>query len=309
MSREGVLLLGGAGFIGSALARCLEQEKITAHILVRHDTERLESVLPQCGTVIHLASATTPGSSATHPGLELGNLALTLRLLELMQNQPETHLIFFSSGGTIYGNPDRLPVTEDAPIAPLSNHGAGKAAQETFCHAFRAQGHAVTILRPSNAYGPGQIPKSGFGLIRTMLECVRVGTPLEIWGDGENIRDFIYIDDIVEACMRLIDLPQDSETYNLGSGVGYSINQVRRIVEQVTGVELKTVHHPARGIDVRAVVLDTSRLEARLGWKPETSLEEGVSHTFKWLKQTRAGLNIRIQDPAFHGSIVNDDPS
>lgn len=208
MSREGVLLLGGAGFIGSALARRLEQEKIATHILGRHDTERLENMLPQCGTVVHLASATTPGSSATHPGLELGNLALTLRLLELMQTQPETHLIFFSSGGTVYGNPNRLPVTEDTPLAPLSNHGAGKVSQEAFCQAFRARGHAVTILRPSNAYGPGQTPKSGFGLIRTMLECIRVGTPLEIWGDGENIRDFIYIDDIIEACMRLIDLPR-----------------------------------------------------------------------------------------------------
>ena len=246
-------------------------------------------MLPRCRTVIHLASATTPGSSATHPALELGNITLTLRLLESMQSQPETHLIFFSSGGTIYGNPDRLPVTEDTPIAPLSNHGAGKAAQEAFCHAFRAQGHAVTILRPSNAYGPGQTLKNGFGLIRTMLECIRHDTPLEIWGDGENIRDFIYIDDVVEACMRLIDLPQDSGTYNLGSGMGYSINQVRRIVEQVTGIGLKISRHPAREIDVRAVVLDISRLEAQLSWKPQTSLEEGVKRTLKWLREVRVG--------------------
>ncbi|MBZ0096588.1 MAG: NAD-dependent epimerase/dehydratase family protein [Sulfuricella sp.] len=285
MSREDVLLLGGAGFIGSALARRLEQEKRTAHILGRHDAERLENVLPQCGTVIHLASATTPGSSATHPSLELGNLALTLRLLELMQNQPETHLIFFSSGGTVYGNPDRLPVTEDTPIAPLSNHGAGKASQEAFCQAFRARGHAVTILRPSNAYGPGQMPKSGFGLVRTMLECVRVGTPLEIWGDGENIRDFIYIDDIVDACMRFIDLPQDSGTYNLGSGIGYSINQVRHIVEAMCGKELRTICRPGRGIDVRAVVLDNSRLNTRLGWQPGVGMADGVARTWEWLQQ------------------------
>ncbi|MHB1620141.1 MAG: NAD-dependent epimerase/dehydratase family protein [Sulfuricella sp.] len=283
MNREGVLLLGGAGFIGSALARLLEQKKRTVHILGRHNAEQLEKLLPQCGTVIHLASATTPGSSATHPDLELGNLALTLRLLELMQTQPETHLIFFSSGGTVYGNPNRLPVTEDAPIAPLSNHGAGKAAQEAFCRAFRARGHAVTILRPSNAYGPGQIMRNGFGLVRTMLECVRADTPLEIWGDGENIRDFIYIDDITEACARLMALPQDNGTYNLGSGIGYSINQVRHIVEQVTGIELKTSHHPARGIDVRAVVLDISRLEARLSWKPQTSLEEGAKSMWQWV--------------------------
>jgi len=285
VSREGVLLLGGTGFIGSALAARLEREGITAHIFGRHNAEQLEKILPQCGTVIHLASATIPGSSATNPSLELDNLALTLRLLELMQSQPEAHLIFFSSGGTVYGNPERLPVTEDAPIAPLSNHGAGKASQEAFCQAFRACGHAVTILRPSNAYGPGQIPKGGFGLIRTMLECIRVDTPLEIWGDGENIRDFIYIDDIVEACTRLINLPQDSGTYNLGSGIGYSINQVRRIVEQVTGIDLKTSHHLARGIDVRAVVLDISRIDARLSWKPQTGLEQGVLHTWNWLRQ------------------------
>lgn len=285
MSREDVLLLGGTGFIGSALAERLEQEKIAVHILGRQDTEKLKNVLPLCGTVVHLASATTPGSSARHPEMELDNLALTLRLLELMQNQPETHLIFFSSGGTVYGNPERLPVTEDAAIAPLSNHGAGKAAQEAFCQIFRGAGHAVTILRPSNAYGQGQAMRGGFGLIRTLLEHARAGTTMEIWGDGENLRDFIYIGDVVDACMRFIALPQDSGTYNLGSGRGYSINQVRYIVEQATGIELQVSHRPARGIDVRAVVLDISRIEARLSWKPQTSLEDGVKHTWNWLRQ------------------------
>lgn len=284
MSREGVLLLGGAGFIGSALARRLQQEKVPVHVVGRHDAQRLEQVLPHCGTVVHLASATTPGSSATQPGLELGNLALTLRLLALLQNQPESHLIFFSSGGTVYGNPDRLPVAEDAPIVPLSNHGAGKAAQEAFCEAFRGRGHAVTILRPSNAYGPGQTVKSGFGLIRTLLEHVRAGTSLEIWGDGENVRDFIYIDDIVEASMRIISLPQDSGTYNLGSGVGYSINQVKRVVEQVCGKKLNTTSQSARGIDVRSVVLDNARLNARLGWQPGVGLTDGVARTWEWLQ-------------------------
>jgi UDP-glucose 4-epimerase len=286
MRRDSVLLLGGAGFIGSALATRLKQEEMSVHILGRHDGERLAHVLPQCGTVIHLASATTPGASAAHPSLELDNLALTLRLLELLQAQPQTHLIFFSSGGTVYGNPDRLPVTEDTPIAPLSNHGAGKAAQEAFCQAFRAQGHAVTILRPSNAYGPGQTAKNGFGLIRTMLEHARVGTTLEIWGDGENVRDFIYIDDIIGASQRLIKLPQESGTYNLGSGIGYSINQVRGIVEAVCGKELRTIYRPGRGIDVRSVVLDTSRLRVQLGWQPAVSLADGVARTWEWLQQS-----------------------
>lgn len=285
MSRDGVLLLGGAGFIGSALARRLKQDGFPVHIVGRHERDWV-SVLPLCGTVIHLASATTPGSSATQPNLELDNLALTLRLLESLKRQPETHLIFFSSGGTVYGNPRRLPVTEDSPIAPLSNHGAGKASSEAFCEAFRAQGRAVTILRPSNAYGPGQELKSGFGLVRTMLEHARAGTVLEIWGDGENVRDFIHIDDVVEATTRLVKLPQDSGTYNLGSGIGFSINRVRRIVEAAIGAELPAVHRPPRGIDVRSLVLDTSRLIARLDWRPGVGLAEGVEGTWKWLCRT-----------------------
>lgn len=287
MKRDGVLLLGGTGFIGSALAARLKQEEIPVRILGRCDGDRLEHVLSQCGTVIHLASATTPGSSATHPSLELGNLALTLRLLELLQTQPEIHLILFSSGGTVYGNTDQLAVTEDAPIAPRSNYGAGKASQEAFCQAFRAQGHAVTILRPSNAYGPGQTLKSGFGLVRTMLEHARLGTPLEIWGDGENVRDFIYIDDVVEASLRLIKLPKNSGTYNLGSGVGYSINQVRDIVEEITECELKTSYRPVREADVRAVVLNIERMGQEINWAPKVGLHEGVSLTWAWLQKAR----------------------
>ncbi len=286
MKRDEVLLLGGGGFIGSALARRLQQEQIPVHIVGRDNGGQLARLLPRCGTVLHLASSTTPGSSATQPSLELDNLALTLRLLELLQAQPQTHLIFFSSGGTVYGNPDQLPVAEDHPIAPLSPHGAGKAAQESFCQALRARGHAVTIVRPSNAYGPGQTMRHGFGLIRNMLEHACQQTPLEIWGDGGNVRDFIYIDDIVEASMRLIGLSGDSGTYNLGSGVGYSINQVKVIVEAACGKVLPTLHRPTRNIDVRAVVLDNLRLHRRLHWQPGTSLTDGAARTWKWLRQT-----------------------
>jgi len=281
--RDDVLLLGGAGFIGSALARRLHDEKRTVHILGRQQEAQLEQVLPQCGTVVHLACSTTPGVSAASPGLELGNLALTLRLLDSLKNQPQTHLIFFSSGGTVYGNPRSLPVMEDSAIAPLSNHGASKASQELFCGALRARGHAVTILRPSNAYGPGQTVKSGFGLVRTVLEHARLGTEMEIWGDGESVRDFIHVDDVAEACARLVSLPEDSGTYNLGSGKGHSVNEVLRIVESVGGREVKKTYRPARTVDVRNIVLDISRLETRLSWAPCIPLDEGIQGSWKWL--------------------------
>jgi UDP-glucose 4-epimerase len=282
---DGVLLLGGAGFIGSALARRLQREKRPVHILGRGQEAQLEHALPQCGTVVHLACSTTPGASAGSPSLELDDLTLTLRLLDLLKGQPQTHLIFFSSGGTVYGNPPALPVMEGSPLAPLSNHGASKASQEIFCEALRTRGHAVTILRPSNAYGPGQAMKGGFGLVRTVLEHLRLGTAMEIWGDGGNVRDFVHVDDVAEACARLVSLPKDSGTYNLGSGKGHSVNEVLRMVEDVSGRLVSKTYRPARTVDVRDIVLDISLLEQRLSWTPGVTLEEGIRGTWKWLLQ------------------------
>jgi UDP-glucose 4-epimerase len=281
MSRDGVLLLGGTGFIGQALATRLRQRGTEVQVVSRKEVPRLHELLPLCSTVIHLASATTPGTSSAQPALEQVNLNLTRHLLQCLQGRPDIHLIYFSSGGTVYGDPAQLPVGEDAPLAPLSPYGMAKVAQEDICRGLRAHGHAVTILRPSNAYGPGQTIKSGFGLVSTLLENVRLGTAVEVWGDGENVRDFIYIDDLVDATLRLVDMPTDCGTYNLGSGVGHSVNQVKRLVEQVTGLPIKTVHRQARTTDVRAVVLDSARLNRQLGWRPDVELVRGVERTWR----------------------------
>lgn len=281
-----MLLLGAAGFIGSALANRLRQDGVPTYLLGRDHVDQLERLLPRCGTVVHLASSTTPGASASQPHLEVANVELTLQLLLLLQSQLQIHLVFFSSGGTVYGNPERVPVPEDARIAPLSYYGAGKAAQEMFLEAARQRGHAVTVLRPSNAYGPGQSLRAGFGLIRTLLEHAHRGTRLEIWGDGEQVRDYVYIDDIVEATCGLIGRPTDSATYNLGSGKGYSLNQVQAAVEAVTGRKIGVNYRPARNSDVLRIVLDNRRLQDQLGWRPTVTLEEGIHRTWTWMQQT-----------------------
>jgi UDP-glucose 4-epimerase len=281
------LLLGGGGFIGSALAARLKQEKKKVYVIGRKEAEHLEQTLPQCSTLIHLASTTTPGLSANNPELELDNIAHTLRLQELLKKQSHVHVIFFSSGGTVYGNPEQFPVKEDAPIAPLSNHGASKAAQEAFFQVLRTHGHAVTILRPSNAYGPGQTLKRGFGLVRTMLEHARADTQMEIWGDGENIRDFIYIDDVVEASVKLVEMSQDSGTYNLGSGKGYSVNQILKVVEEITGVQIKIAKRPVRTADVRALILNINQISEKINWIPKVDLEKGINQTWAWIKSAK----------------------
>lgn len=301
MSRDSILLLGG-GFIGTALAqrlalagrhvemishKSLQIPNVLMHIGDLGDPTLIAKMAAHCGTVIHLASATTPGASSRHPSKELENLAPTLRLLEAMQQWPSTHLIFLSSGGTIYGNPDTNPVTEAARSAPLSYYGAGKVALESFLHAFSVSGHPVTVLRPSNTYGPGQTLRTGFGLIRNLLEHARKGTTADIWGDGENVRDYIYIDDVVEACIRFAGLPQDSDTYNLGSSMGYSINQIVAHIESVCGLRLRVNYRPIRQVDVREIVLSTSHLKNRLAWQPQTDLVEGLRRTWEWLSNER----------------------
>jgi len=303
MKRDAILLVGG-GFIAQALLRQLAADGREVHVLSRRTTDADSSLgywrqgdlqdrddllrlLANCGTVVHLASTTTPSVSAQQPMLEAGNLLPTLALLEVLQDFPETHLIYFSSGGTLYGNPDTLPVSESALVRPVSFHGAGKAAQEAFLHVLRTQGRAVTILRPANAYGPGQPLKNGFGLVRTVLEHLHRGTAIEIWGDGQAVRDYVFVDDVAFACRMMIDRPGDCETYNVGSGVGHSIDELVALAGKVSGRAPCLIHRPGRPGDVSKVVLSVDKLRA-LGWTPATSLDAGLSQTWAWLQETLA---------------------
>lgn len=302
--RDGILILGAGGFLGSALARRLLNDGHTVHRLLRKpapalgrqdivhvgsldDSALVSDILPHCGTVFHLASSTTPGSSARRPALEAElNLLPTLRLLEAMRDSPATRLVFISSGGTLYGNPETASVTETAPLATLSYHGAGKLAIETFLHAFHhLSGQGVTVLRPSNLYGPGQTLRNGFGLIRTMLEHARRGSAMEIWGDGESVRDFLYIEDMVDACCRVLANDMESwRVFNVGAGEGHSINQIRQLVEDVTQMPVPAIYRPPRPCDVRRIVLDCSKLRSDLGWAPIVPLTEGIRRTWQWLE-------------------------
>ncbi len=305
MRPDGILIIGGTGFLGTALRQRLSRSGRPVHVLARHadqsaeknvsmhrgsidDASLLRKILPLCGTVIHAASTTTPGTSAQQPSMEaMQNILPTLRFLELLREFEVRHLIFFSSGGTFYGTPASTPVSESQPFSPQSYYGAGKVAIEAFLQAYQSQGGngGVTILRPSNVYGIGQPYRPGFGIIRTMLEHVKRGSTLEIWGDGENTRDFIYVDDLVEVCVKLTQGQTQSGSYNLGYGRGHTINQVLRAIESVCRVELKVNYMPARQLDVKAIVLDTGRLEQLLSWKPQIQLEQGLELTWNWLKQ------------------------
>jgi UDP-glucose 4-epimerase len=304
-ARAGILLIGGNGFLGRALARALaragrevyvlsrsavpgQRGGITFHRASQDDADAVATLLGRCGTVVHLASTTTPGSSARNPSVDTEeNLLPATRFAEAMSAIPPDRLLFVSSGGAIYGNPDRLPADESLVPRPLSYHAAGKVALEALFTAFaHANGISLAILRPSNIYGPGQPLRGGFGLVRTLLEKALREETVEMWGDGTAMRDYLFIDDFVEACTRLTDNPRITGVFNAGSGTGTSIRDLITLVAQVTGRVPEIVERPARGTDVRAIVLDCARLRAVAAWTPTVALEEGVDRTWKWLQAT-----------------------
>jgi UDP-glucose 4-epimerase len=301
--KKGVLLLGGDGFMGRALRGRLIETGRQIHVVTRstildsgdgscihgggiENVELLRRLIPLVDTIVHLASATTPGLSARTPSLEANlNIAPTLGLLEELQRHPGVRLVYISSGGTVYGDPGRDPVTESAELRPVSFYGAGKVAVEGFLRSFqRMNGNPVVVLRPSNVYGPGQPRYQGFGVIRTMLQHALDGTTMSIWGDGSVVRDFLYIDDMIAAIEGMIDTTIPAGTFNAGSGLGHSLNELIRIIESTCDTHLPVRYQPSRGIDVQRIVLDVTSIRDHCGWKARTTLEHGVAKTWEWLR-------------------------
>ncbi|MGH8353647.1 MAG: NAD-dependent epimerase/dehydratase family protein [Pseudomonas sp.] len=304
MTRQGILLIGGTGFLGSALARTLAAAGREVHVLARSaepgrragvhyhrgaqdEAHIVTSLLRECRTVVHLAANSTPGTPAATLLTEVEQSLLpTARLLDSMESTPPARLLFISSGGSLYGNPQHLPVGEQQGASPISCHAAGKVSLEAFFTTF-AHGRNIplAILRPSNLYGPRQPLRAGFGLVRTLLEKVKLGEPIVIRGDGSAVRDYLYIDDAVDACRRLIDTSQAIGPYNAGSGSGVSIATLVRLCSEATGRTIPVIHQSAPNTDVRAIVLDSSRLATETGWTATVSLQEGIAHTWHWLEE------------------------
>jgi len=298
-----ILIIGANGFVGTALANRLLADGHVVHRLQKNliastgerdyihtgdlsSADAMRSILVDCDTIFYVASSTTPGSSIKSPTLESEyNLLPLLQLLEVLPEFSQTRLVFLSSGGTVYGNPESDQTSESGLLSPLSYYGAGKLASEVFLKTFHAlTGQGVTILRPSNLYGPGQSMRQGFGIIRTMLECARQSKPIDVWGDGEAVRDFLFIDDMVDACCRAVENDGNLwRLFNVGGGIGYSINQVKHMVDALTGTTIPVRYHPERPGDVRRIVLDCSRMHSELGWQAITSLSDGLELTWRWL--------------------------
>lgn len=295
-----VLVTGGAGFIGSNLIRALLDAGHHVRCLDLHPpaithgnlewiegnfthVERICEALNGCNVVYHLASATIPKTSNDDPVFDIhNNLVGTVQLLQRAVEKNVRKLVFASSGGTVYGPPTTLPVPESSKTQPLCSYGIVKLAIEKYLLMFhQLYGLETCTLRLANPYGANQRPDTGQGVIAAFCHKALAGQPIEIWGDGSVIRDYIHITDVVAAMLKTLDSNCGGTVLNVGSGKGASLNDIITHIETACGHPIDRIYKASRPFDVPAIYLDVRLAQATLGWSPSTNLQDGIKQTLE----------------------------
>lgn len=302
------LVLGGRGFIGSHLVdallengyrvRCFDRPHIASlgdSHLTNPDFELYEGdlaseadiaeALAGCDICYHLVSTTLPKSSNADPVFDVeSNLLGTVRLLTHAVKSGLKKVIFVSSGGTVYGVPTQLPILETHLTDPVCSYGITKLAIEKYLGLFHHL-HALdyTVLRIANPFGERQRTHASQGAIAVFMGKVLRGEPVEIWGDGSVVRDYIHIADVVEALLISIEKSNGEHVLNIGAGRGHSLNEVLDAIEKVTGRCANRQYLSGRPFDVPVSVLSIVRAKESLGWSPKVNFEQGLHRFAAWL--------------------------
>ncbi len=303
------LVLGGGGFIGSHLVANLLAQEAQVRVLERPYRQRMQIIpdhrnlewqegdfgnvqdirraLEGVDLVYHLVSTTQPQSSNDDPAFDVeSNLVATLRLLEQLRERKNTRLIFVSSGGTVYGRPEYTPIPETHPTEPTCSYGIVKLAIEKYLSLYRLlHGLDYRVLRLANPYGPGQEANRAQGVVGTFLSRVVHDEPIEVWGDGSVVRDYLYISDTISALLQVASYQGKERIFNIGSGGGHSVREIIAAIEQLTGKVAKARYTAARKFDVPVSVLDITRAQNELGWQPRIHLNEGLRLTYACIKE------------------------
>jgi len=301
------LVIGGNGFIGTNLVEGLLGDGYQVRVLDRYPSRYrepfagVEYVVGDLGNhgdviaavkgidqVFHLAYTTLPQTSNDDPVYDVrSNIADTVQLLQECRAASVKKVVFISSGGTIYGVPKKTPIPEDHQTEPICSYGISKLAIERYLHLFyHLWGLEYVVARLSNPYGEQQNPNAKQGAVGVFLGNIQQGKPITIWGDGSVVRDYIYIGDVTSAliaCAKYQPGPNDHRVFNIGEGVGSSLNQLIEALKEVVDKPVEVNYTPARAVDVPANVLDISRAKQCLNWSPQMELKEGLRRTWKWI--------------------------
>jgi UDP-glucose 4-epimerase len=302
--RDSRTLVIGCGFIGSHVVEELARASRPPVVLSRshpsavasliaegdlhlgdaQDAETLERALEGIGHVVFSAGGLLPAASEENPELDAQlTLGPVRAVLAALERRPGVTLTYLSSGGTVYGEPERVPVDEEAPTKAFGAYGRlHLAAEEEVMAAHRERALPVRILRCATVYGEHQHPDRGQGAVVTFLHRIETGAPVHIFGDGGTIRDYVYAGDVAAAIAALLDRGAGPPILNLGSGRGTSLAELLALAEKQVGRPAEVVRHPARDFEVHRVVLDTTRLKGLVRFEP-TPLEAGIARTHSWL--------------------------
>jgi len=311
------LVIGAGGFIGGHL--CDELALAGAHVSAfgrrprfpssrmpdvwfeydARNVEALRVALAGTDIVFHvLGSADPTASNYNVSNALLEAVAIDGTIIDLCIAQQVERLVFVSSGGTVYGPAQYLPIDERHPTNPLSAYGVAKLCVEKI---LQLQKQLVDmdyiILRVANPYGPRQDPHRGQGVVAKLLYRAMLNEPIDIWGDGSAVRDYIYISDLVRAIVAASTAKLSLErTFNIGSGTGRSVNDIVTAAEMLLVRRVQRHHLSQKSGMVSANVLDCSRAHAMLDWHPTIAWHDGLSQTLAWITEYYGPLEDRSRD-------------
>lgn len=301
-----ILVLGASGFIGSRLV----QELLKKNCVVGYSRTRPAHIKPtpnythiygnfsvekdfvsiieknQISCIYHCISTTTPREGTAHiVGEGEDNIIPSLRLLEAASKQDGIKLIFLSSGGTVYGENLGYPSKVGHELHPICTYGIQKRTIEEYLRYYSANTKLDgCIARISNPYGVMEQIKRTQGIIPIFLKCLQDGQGITLFGD--TVRDYIHIDDVVDALVAIKEYQGKEKIFNVGSGQGVRLSEVVELMEQVTGKQFSSiVHQPKRTCDVQVNILDISTTQSELGWRPSIPLEDGITRVWHALSR------------------------
>ena len=302
-----ILVTGGAGFVGAAVTRRLVDAGARVTVLDDLFTGKADAIptgasfiqgsvtdvplinelVGDHSLILHLAARNIIASTANPLDDYATNIGGTLNVL-MAARASKVDRVVYSSSASVYGNPRSIPINEDDPLWTLSPYAVSKLGGENYCTAFaESYGLRVTTVRYSNVYGPGQRPDNPYcGVVSKFLVEAHAGRPITIHGDGEQTRDYTYIDDAVEATLLAAVHPRaEGEVFNVGTGIETSVNRLAASIGEALEVEIDLRHVDRRDIDnIRRRVVNIEKIRRMLRWTPQWTLDRGLVETANWYK-------------------------